>query len=152
MSRAYDPCTERYSEVYFNHPEVQKALHANVTGISYPWRTCRYFFGYSFQSNISTFPITAILSEFFPHSEIVGDNWTDSPLSMLPIYKELIAAGLKIWVFRQVICLLFVPSAPRVLAEFMKLFHSEFLCRNSSSEQEIIFLAILVEASVIYHA
>lgn len=72
MSRAYDPCTERYSEVYFNHPEVQKALHANVTGISYPWRTC---------------------------SEIVGDNWTDSPLSMLPIYKELIAAGLKIWVF-----------------------------------------------------
>ncbi|KAH9768212.1 serine carboxypeptidase-like 27 [Citrus sinensis] len=38
--RAYDPCTERYSEVYFNHPEVQKALHANVTGISYPWRTC----------------------------------------------------------------------------------------------------------------
>ncbi|KAH9768217.1 serine carboxypeptidase-like 27 [Citrus sinensis] len=40
MSRAYDPCTERYSEVYFNHPEVQKALHANVTGISYPWRTC----------------------------------------------------------------------------------------------------------------
>ncbi|KAH9703605.1 serine carboxypeptidase-like 27 [Citrus sinensis] len=45
MSRAYDPCTERYSEVYFNHPEVQKALHANVTWISYPWRTCRYFFG-----------------------------------------------------------------------------------------------------------
>ncbi|KAH9703604.1 serine carboxypeptidase-like 27 [Citrus sinensis] len=38
--RAYDPCTERYSEVYFNHPEVQKALHANVTWISYPWRTC----------------------------------------------------------------------------------------------------------------
>lgn len=41
MSRAYDPCTERYSETYFNHPEVQKALHANVTGVSYPWKTCR---------------------------------------------------------------------------------------------------------------
>ena len=44
MSRAYDPCTERYSKVYFNLPEVQKALHANVTGLPYPWKTCRYTF------------------------------------------------------------------------------------------------------------
>ncbi|CAM8972623.1 unnamed protein product [Rhodiola kirilowii] len=72
MYRAYDPCTERYSNVYFNRPEVQKALHANVTGISYPWKTC---------------------------SDIVGDYWGDSPLSMLPIYKELIAGGVRIWVF-----------------------------------------------------
>ncbi|OMO81202.1 Peptidase S10, serine carboxypeptidase [Corchorus olitorius] len=72
MSRAYDPCTERYSAVYFNRPEVQKALHANVTGIPYPWQTC---------------------------SEIVGNYWADAPLSMLPIYKELIAAGLRIWVY-----------------------------------------------------
>ncbi|KAJ6311567.1 hypothetical protein OIU77_013343 [Salix suchowensis] len=76
MSRAYDPCTERYSKVYFNRPEVQKALHANVTGIPYPWETC---------------------------SNTVGDDsyWADSPLSMLPIYKELIAAGLRIWVYRE---------------------------------------------------
>ncbi|KAF5742528.1 serine carboxypeptidase-like 27 [Tripterygium wilfordii] len=72
MSRAYDPCTERYSEVYFNRPDVQKALHANVTGISYLWKTC---------------------------GDIVGNYWADSPLSMLPIYQELIAAGFKIWVF-----------------------------------------------------
>uniref|UniRef100_A0A6P3ZUL0 Carboxypeptidase n=1 Tax=Ziziphus jujuba TaxID=326968 RepID=A0A6P3ZUL0_ZIZJJ len=72
MSRAYDPCTERHSEVYFNLPEVQKALHANVTGISYPWKTC---------------------------SDIVGNYWADSPLSMLPIYRELIAAGLRIYVY-----------------------------------------------------
>ncbi|CAI9091083.1 OLC1v1026008C1 [Oldenlandia corymbosa var. corymbosa] len=47
MPRAYDPCTERHSEVYFNIPEVQKALHANITGIPYPWKTCRwvYFLG-----------------------------------------------------------------------------------------------------------
>ncbi|EEF27854.1 serine carboxypeptidase, putative [Ricinus communis] len=75
MSRAYDPCTERYSIVYFNRPEVQKAIHANVTGILYEWKTC---------------------------SDIVGNYWADSPLSMLPIYKELIAAGLKIWVFSNV--------------------------------------------------
>ncbi|KAA3464092.1 serine carboxypeptidase-like 27 isoform X1 [Gossypium australe] len=72
MSRAYDPCTERHSKVYFNRQEVQKALHANVTALSYPWQTC---------------------------SDIVGNYWTDAPLSMLPIYKELIAAGLRIWVY-----------------------------------------------------
>jgi serine carboxypeptidase-like clade 2 len=42
MYRAYDPCATRYSDVYFNQPEVQKALHANVTGISYDWKACRY--------------------------------------------------------------------------------------------------------------
>ncbi|KAF3583691.1 hypothetical protein F2Q69_00032186 [Brassica cretica] len=72
MSRAYDPCTERYSNVYFNRVEVQKALHVNVTRLSYPWKSC---------------------------SDIVGNYWTDSPVSMLPIYRELITAGLKIWVF-----------------------------------------------------
>lgn len=72
MSRAYDPCTERYSQIYFNLPEVQKALHANVTCISYPWSTC---------------------------SDTVGNYWADSPLSMLPIYQELIPAGLRIWVY-----------------------------------------------------
>lgn len=41
MSRAYDPCTERYSNVYFNRIEVQKALHANVTRLPYPWKSCR---------------------------------------------------------------------------------------------------------------
>lgn len=72
MLRAYDPCTENYSRVYYNRPEVQKALHANVTGIPYPWETC---------------------------SDIVGKFWADSPRSMLPIYREFIAAGLRIWVF-----------------------------------------------------
>lgn len=72
MTRAYDPCTERHSEIYFNIPEVQQALHANTTKISYPWKTC---------------------------SGIVGEYWADSPRSMLPIYRELIAAGLRIWVF-----------------------------------------------------
>lgn len=72
ITRAYDPCTERHSKKYFNRPEVQKALHANVTGIPYAWDTC---------------------------SDIVGNYWEDSPKSMLPIYQELIKAGVRIWVF-----------------------------------------------------
>ena len=42
LPRGYDPCTEKYSTKYYNLPEVQKALHANVTGIPYPWVTCRF--------------------------------------------------------------------------------------------------------------
>ncbi|KAL6624463.1 hypothetical protein ACP70R_031784 [Stipagrostis hirtigluma subsp. patula] len=74
MRGAYDPCTERHSTAYYNRPEVQRALHANVTGgINYKWATC---------------------------SDTINQNWGDSPKSMLPIYVELIAAGLRIWVFR----------------------------------------------------
>lgn len=37
----YDPCTENYAEKYYNRPDVQRALHANITGISYKWTACR---------------------------------------------------------------------------------------------------------------
>ncbi|RZC70983.1 hypothetical protein C5167_034173 [Papaver somniferum] len=68
----YDPCTENYAESYYNRPEVQKAMHANSTGIPYKWTAC---------------------------SDLLIKNWKDSQFSMLLIYKELIAAGLRIWVF-----------------------------------------------------
>lgn len=68
----YDPCIEKYAEKYYNRPEVQKAMHANVTGIPYKWTAC---------------------------SDVLIKNWKDSESSMLPVYKELIAAGLRIWVF-----------------------------------------------------
>lgn len=68
----YDPCSERYAEKYYNRPDVQKAMHANVTGIPYKWTAC---------------------------SDDLIRNWKDSEVSMLPTYKELMAAGLRIWVF-----------------------------------------------------
>ncbi|RWW17304.1 hypothetical protein BHE74_00013983 [Ensete ventricosum] len=40
----YDPCVSDYSEVYFNRPDVQEALHANVTKIGYNWTHCRYIY------------------------------------------------------------------------------------------------------------
>ena len=46
MMGSYDPCTERHSTVYYNRPEVQRALHANVTGINYTWTTCRFVHGH----------------------------------------------------------------------------------------------------------
>ncbi|XP_073159107.1 serine carboxypeptidase-like 27 isoform X2 [Henckelia pumila] len=72
LFKAYYPCTESYFKAYFNLPEVQKAFHANTTGIPYPWVAC---------------------------SDILFHNWTDSSPSTLPIYQELIAAGLRIWIF-----------------------------------------------------
>ncbi len=38
----FDPCSENYAEVYFNRPEVQQAIHANISGeIPYRWTACR---------------------------------------------------------------------------------------------------------------
>ncbi|KAL5582164.1 hypothetical protein UlMin_014606 [Ulmus minor] len=68
----YDPCTEKYAEIYYNRPDVQKALHANATKIPYIWTAC---------------------------SEVLNRNWNDTEVSVLPIYKEMIAGGLRVWVF-----------------------------------------------------
>ncbi|KAK1380507.1 Carboxypeptidase [Heracleum sosnowskyi] len=66
----YDPCLSEYTEVYLNRPDVQKALHANVTKMSYPWTHCR-------------------------HSEF----WKDAPDSMLPVIRKLVNGGVRVWVF-----------------------------------------------------
>ncbi|GLJ38151.1 hypothetical protein SUGI_0776740 [Cryptomeria japonica] len=68
----YDPCFEMYTSKYFNRPDVQQALHANSTGIPFQWSVC----------NNSLF-----------------DLYLTTVHSVLPIYKKLIKAGLKIWVY-----------------------------------------------------
>eukprot|EP00249_Psilotum_nudum_P004020 c17541_g2_i1 orf=316-1773(-) len=67
----YDPCVQLYSEIYLNRPDVQKSLHANITGLPFNWSIC---------SNVL-------------------EDWKDTPFSMLPVYKKLIDAGLRIWVY-----------------------------------------------------
>uniref|UniRef100_A0A7N0VKN4 Carboxypeptidase n=1 Tax=Kalanchoe fedtschenkoi TaxID=63787 RepID=A0A7N0VKN4_KALFE len=67
----YDPCAPKSTTAYFNWPDVQRALHANVTNIPYPWSHC--------SKKISF--------------------WQDAPQSILPVIKKLIAGGLRIWVF-----------------------------------------------------
>ncbi|XP_071722840.1 serine carboxypeptidase-like 25 [Rutidosis leptorrhynchoides] len=68
----YDPCTEKHAEIYYNRADVQKALHANITKIPYKWTAC---------------------------SEVLNRNWNDTEVSILPIYREMIAGGLRVWVF-----------------------------------------------------
>jgi serine carboxypeptidase-like clade II len=38
----FDPCSDYYVEAYLNDPDVQRALHANVTRLDHPWSACRY--------------------------------------------------------------------------------------------------------------
>ncbi|XP_020083848.1 serine carboxypeptidase-like 35 [Ananas comosus] len=67
----YDPCMEDYVRAYFNREDVQRALHANLTHLPYPFSPC---------------------------SEVIR-KWNDSPSTVLPILKKLINAGLRIWVY-----------------------------------------------------
>lgn len=43
----YDPCVDNEVEIYFNRPEVQKAMHANTTGMPGPWVDCNSNIAYS---------------------------------------------------------------------------------------------------------
>lgn len=71
LPSGYDPCTEDYVEAYLNREDVQKALHANLTKLSYPYTPC---------SNIIR-------------------KWNDAPDTVLPIIRKLLNTGLRVWVF-----------------------------------------------------
>ncbi|KAK9268047.1 hypothetical protein L1049_010486 [Liquidambar formosana] len=72
MGGTYDPCLDQYAKAFYNRPDVQKALHVSDGYQLKNWSIC----------NMDIF-----------------NNWTYSKPSVLPIYKKLIAAGLRIWVY-----------------------------------------------------
>ncbi|VFQ72127.1 unnamed protein product [Cuscuta campestris] len=67
----YDPCEQDYVHKYLNLHHVQQALHANTTNLPYPWDLC---------------------------SEEIKE-WKDSPSTMFPIYKRLMASALHILLY-----------------------------------------------------
>uniref|UniRef100_A0A5B7C9Z1 Putative serine carboxypeptidase-like 23 n=1 Tax=Davidia involucrata TaxID=16924 RepID=A0A5B7C9Z1_DAVIN len=67
----YDPCEEDYVYMYLNLPQVHEALHANTTKLPYHWEFC---------SNLI-------------------NSWKDSPSTMFPVYRRLIALGLRILLY-----------------------------------------------------
>ncbi|CAN1255054.1 Serine carboxypeptidase-like 34 [Linum perenne] len=68
----YDACTSNYVYEYFNKPDVQEALHANVTQLSRPWDLC---------------------------SDVVNNEWSDSAFSVLPVIRKLLDGGIRIWFY-----------------------------------------------------
>lgn len=71
LTHDLDPCSDHYVTAYMNTPEVQEALHANVTKLNYDWQPC-----------------SAVISK-----------WVDSPSTVIPLLKELMAKGLRVWIF-----------------------------------------------------
>ncbi|XP_057843140.2 serine carboxypeptidase-like 26 [Cryptomeria japonica] len=68
----FDPCTPGYAQTYLNTHAVQSALHANVTGLPYPWEEC-------------SIPINLVYDR--------------STTTVVPIYQRMITSGLRILVF-----------------------------------------------------
>uniref|UniRef100_A0A2N9I9N0 Carboxypeptidase n=1 Tax=Fagus sylvatica TaxID=28930 RepID=A0A2N9I9N0_FAGSY len=68
----YDPCLDDYAKTFYNNPDVQKALHVSDGHQLKNWSICN-------------------MNIFY--------KWSDSKPSVLPIYKKLITAGLRIWVY-----------------------------------------------------
>ncbi|KAJ4843424.1 Serine carboxypeptidase-like 40 [Turnera subulata] len=67
----FDPCSDYYVYAFLNRPEVQEALHANVTKLTHDWEPC---------------------------SDIIT-KWLDSPTTIIPLLREFMASGLRVWVF-----------------------------------------------------
>lgn len=72
MLAGYDPCLDDHAKVYYNRHDVQTALHVTKGSELKDWSICN---GY------------------------ISDEWLDSRFSVLPIYKKMIAAGFRIWVY-----------------------------------------------------
>ncbi|KAL3643403.1 Serine carboxypeptidase-like 31 [Castilleja foliolosa] len=69
----YDPCLDNYAKSYYNRADVQKALHVITDEISLRnWSICNM---------------------------TVYRGWSDSKETVLPIYRKLIEAQLRIWVY-----------------------------------------------------
>ncbi|CAN6294876.1 unnamed protein product [Urochloa humidicola] len=68
-----DPCASYYMLSYLNRQEVQRAFHANTTGLKQPWLDC---------------------------SRIISpENWKDAQVSMLPSIQQLISSGVRTWLY-----------------------------------------------------
>ncbi|CAI9769923.1 unnamed protein product [Fraxinus pennsylvanica] len=68
----FDPCSDDYVFAYLNTPEVQKALHANTTGVPGPWEDC---------------------------NDSIQIDWQDMPDTVLPTIKKLMASGISVWIY-----------------------------------------------------
>ncbi|RLN41801.1 serine carboxypeptidase II-3-like [Panicum miliaceum] len=76
-----DPCASYYMRSYLNRQEVQRAFHANTTGLKQPWSDC---------SSICFLSTSHIISP---------ENWKDAQVSMLPSIEHLISSGVSIWLY-----------------------------------------------------
>ncbi|MCO5548301.1 hypothetical protein L7F22_001758 [Adiantum nelumboides] len=101
MSNGVDVCITSERSYYFNTPEVQQALHANVTNLDHRWSMC---------------------------SGVLEYHMEDANIDMLPSLRQLHMQGLRILVFSgdqdSVIPLLSTRTLVRQLAGELRLYTS----------------------------
>ncbi|KAA3484645.1 serine carboxypeptidase II-3 [Gossypium australe] len=79
---AFHSCSKNYIHSYLNNPEVQQALHSNVSALPYPWQSCRHW--------------PTSLSILYGK---VNRHWKDKTLTVLPIIKEVMDSGIRVWIY-----------------------------------------------------
>lgn len=72
MMAGYDPCLSEHAKVFYNRANIQKALHVSDGYQVKEWILC---------------------------NNTVFDMWSNAKPTVLPIYKKLIAAGIRIWLY-----------------------------------------------------
>ncbi|RLM91417.1 serine carboxypeptidase-like 33 isoform X1 [Panicum miliaceum] len=74
MYSGYDPCYSTHIEDYLNRIDVQKSLHANISGWikDRRWSICSYS---------------------------IFDNYDDNIFTVRPLYSKLVKTGLRVWVY-----------------------------------------------------
>ncbi|KAK1386195.1 hypothetical protein POM88_023930 [Heracleum sosnowskyi] len=72
ISVGVDVCMFYERSFYFNLPEVEKALHANMTNLKYKWSMCRGLLNYTY---------------------------ADGSIDILPLLKRIIQNHIPVWVF-----------------------------------------------------
>ena len=79
---SFDPCTDNYVHAYLNRPEVQEALHANVTKLGYGWEPCRYKLMSQVILHMYTF--VKIIQK-----SIIVENYIQEPHSFVPVKQTM---------------------------------------------------------------
>lgn len=138
----YDPCLDNYTSYYYNRADVQKALHVSDGHRLRNWKICKYYNLMCTMVSLCSLLCCIVIACGFHHlplnerqmqmilydpcccSMTIFDGWSDSKESILPIYKKLIAAGLRIWVYR---CMFISVSVELfIFSLLMKLFSPTF--------------------------
>nr|KAJ0210194.1 hypothetical protein LSAT_V11C400178290 [Lactuca sativa] len=96
----YDPCLDDYAKGYYNKPQVQKALHVSNGFQLKNWSICKYEYSFLqvFQKHLRVLRNLWLYGTTFCSMDVFY-GWSQSKDSVLPIYKKLIDAKLRIWVY-----------------------------------------------------
>ena len=98
-----DVCIIDEVPLYLNRPDVQHALHANLTNLPYPWEVCsRYVKNFIVIQScfICSCHRTLNLLTILVYVKSVLNYRGDNPNTIIPILKTLLDDGLRIFAYR----------------------------------------------------